>query len=117
MAKASIYDQILDYACRPGPYPLRELRQTPTTRQADGSYVVSTYDEIVALLHDPCPARGSALHHRPTRSSWPLTRTRERRPAAGTAGVPDHSVGNPHATVAVPGHDPSERRAELIHHH
>src|SRR5271165_6896337 len=54
MAQASIYDQILDPASRANPYPLyAELRKTPVARQDDGSYVVSTYDEIVALLHDP----------------------------------------------------------------
>jgi cytochrome P450 len=54
MPEASIFDQILDPANRANPYPLyAELRKTPVARQADGSYVVSTYDEIVALLHDP----------------------------------------------------------------
>jgi cytochrome P450 len=54
MTQPSIFDQVLDPANRANPYPLyAELRKTPVTRQADGSYVVSTYDEIVALLHDP----------------------------------------------------------------
>jgi cytochrome P450 len=54
MPEASIFDQILDPANRANPYPLyAELRKTPVTRQADGTYVVSTYNEIVALLHDP----------------------------------------------------------------
>ncbi len=54
MAHASIYDQMLDPASRANPYPLyAELRKTPVTREADGTYVVSTYDEIFALLHDP----------------------------------------------------------------
>jgi len=54
MPEASIFDQVLDPANRANPYPLyAELRKTPVTRQADGTYVVSTYDEIVALLHDP----------------------------------------------------------------
>lgn len=54
MAEASIYEQILDPAHRANPYPLyAELRKTPVAREADGTYVVSTYDEIVALLHDP----------------------------------------------------------------
>ncbi|GGM47326.1 cytochrome P450 [Dactylosporangium sucinum] len=53
MAQASIFEQILDPANRADPYPLyAELRKTPVARQPDGSYVVSTYDEIVALLHD-----------------------------------------------------------------
>jgi cytochrome P450 len=54
MTQPSVYDQILDPANRANPYPLyAELRKTPVTRQADGTYVISTYDEIVALLHDP----------------------------------------------------------------
>jgi cytochrome P450 len=54
MAPASVFDQILDYANRANPYPLyAELRRTPVSRADDGSYVISTYAEIVALLHDP----------------------------------------------------------------
>ena len=51
---ASVYEEILDYSNRANPYPLYvELRKTPVSRQEDGTYVISTYDEIVALLHDP----------------------------------------------------------------
>ena len=54
MTQQSLYEQVLDYANRANPYPLYvQLRQTPITRQTDGSYVVSTYREIVSLLHDP----------------------------------------------------------------
>ncbi|MFC4586287.1 cytochrome P450 [Sphaerisporangium corydalis] len=54
MAPTSVFDQILDHANRADPYPLyAELRKTPVARHADGFYVVSTYREIVALLHDP----------------------------------------------------------------
>jgi cytochrome P450 len=54
MAPASVFDQILDYTNRANPYPLyAELRRTPVSRADDGSYVISTYREIVALLHDP----------------------------------------------------------------
>ena len=54
MAAPSVFAQILDYDNRANPYPLyAELRKTPVTRQEDGSYVVSTYREIEALLHDP----------------------------------------------------------------
>jgi cytochrome P450 len=54
MAETSVFDQILDYSRRPDPYPLyAELRKTPVLRREDGSYVVCTYREIVALLHDP----------------------------------------------------------------
>ncbi|MFG1710037.1 cytochrome P450 [Nonomuraea sp. M3C6] len=54
MAQGSVFDQVLDYSHRADPYPLyAELRKTPVARQEDGRYVVSTYREIVALLHDP----------------------------------------------------------------
>jgi hypothetical protein len=54
MAQTSIWQQILDYSNRADPYPLyTELRKTPVVGEEDGSYVVSTFREIVALLHDP----------------------------------------------------------------
>jgi cytochrome P450 len=54
MAQPSIYQQVLDPASRANPYPLyAELRKTPVTREDDGTYVVSTYNEIFALMHDP----------------------------------------------------------------
>jgi cytochrome P450 len=50
----SVYEQILDQANRADPYPLcAPLREQPVGREADGRYVVSTYREIVSLLHDP----------------------------------------------------------------
>lgn len=54
MTQTSTWQQILDHSHRADPYPLyAELRKTPVARMEDGSYVVSTYREIVALLHDP----------------------------------------------------------------
>jgi cytochrome P450 len=55
----TILRQIYDYANRANPWPLwAKLRQTPVCWQEDGpdekgTYVVSTYREIEALLHDP----------------------------------------------------------------
>src|ERR1700740_632741 len=55
----TILRQIYDDANRANPYPLWEkLRQSPVSFQEDGpdgedTYVVSTYREIIALLHDP----------------------------------------------------------------
>jgi cytochrome P450 len=57
--ETTILRQIYDYANRANPYPLfDQLRQNPVCWQEDGpdaagTYVVSTYREIVALLHDP----------------------------------------------------------------
>jgi cytochrome P450 len=59
MRQAGILRSIYDQANRADPYPLfAELRRTPVSWQEDGpdeagTYVVSTYREIVALLHDP----------------------------------------------------------------
>jgi cytochrome P450 len=54
MMQETLLRQIADYAHRANPYPLyAQLRQTPVCRQEDGTYVVSTYREILALLHDP----------------------------------------------------------------
>jgi cytochrome P450 len=49
-----VFSEIIDPANRANPYPLyAELRKTPVMREADGTWVVSTYREIVDLLHDP----------------------------------------------------------------
>ncbi|MEU1514516.1 cytochrome P450 [Streptomyces sp. NPDC005811] len=46
--------RILDYANRADPYPIyEELRRTPVHHEDDGPYVISTYHEILGLLHDP----------------------------------------------------------------
>jgi cytochrome P450 len=54
MAADTLFRRITDYANRADPYPLYvELRERSAARQEDGSYLVGTYHEIAALLHDP----------------------------------------------------------------
>ncbi len=54
MAAETLLERITDPANRPDPYPLyAELRAAGVVRQTDGSYLVGTYNEIAALLHDP----------------------------------------------------------------
>jgi cytochrome P450 len=54
MTSGTLLQRITDYANRADPYPLyAELRGTPVARQDDGTYLVGTYHEISALLHDP----------------------------------------------------------------
>ena len=109
----TLMDQILDEAARPNPWPLyAQLRKTPVARQPDGTYVVSGYDEIVALLHDPrissdavqarrvaapAAARSAGLHrHRPARARHPAPRDHVvLRPAA-----PPRPGGEPRAVDA-----------------
>ncbi|MEV0700578.1 cytochrome P450 [Saccharopolyspora sp. NPDC050389] len=53
MSEKTPWQQALRYEHRANPYPFyAELRKTPVARQPNGTYVVSTYREIVALLHD-----------------------------------------------------------------
>jgi cytochrome P450 len=93
MAHASIYDQVLDPASRTNPFPLyAELRKTPVARQDDGTYVVSTYNEIVALLHDPRVS--SDLRNRPELGGATPT------PEDGLPGLPPPFIGRD-----PPGHD------------
>ncbi|HET6664424.1 MAG TPA: hypothetical protein VFG94_09205, partial [Acidimicrobiales bacterium] len=54
MVEETPWQQSLRKANRANPYPFyAELRKTPVARQPDGTYVVSTYREVVQLLHDP----------------------------------------------------------------
>ncbi|BCJ77236.1 putative cytochrome P450 [Catellatospora sp. IY07-71] len=54
MTEPSLFQEILDYGNRANPWPLYEkLRSQPVWQEADGTYVVGTYREIYALLHDP----------------------------------------------------------------
>ncbi|MER6052126.1 cytochrome P450 [Streptomyces sp. NPDC001793] len=54
MSTETLLERITDYANRANPYPLySELRENGVSRQNDGSYLVGTYHEIAALLHDP----------------------------------------------------------------
>ncbi|MGW6403180.1 cytochrome P450 [Streptomyces sp. NPDC055134] len=54
MTLGTTFAQITDYANRADPYPLyAALRESPVTRQDDGSYVVSTYYEVRSLANDP----------------------------------------------------------------
>jgi cytochrome P450 len=78
MRREGILRSIYELANRPNPYPLfAELRETPVSWQEDGpaeagTYVVSTYREIAALLHDP---RISSDLRKGARSGGPRTPT------------------------------------------
>ena len=74
MAVETPWQQALRNANRANPYPFyEELRKTPVSRQPDGSYVVSTYRELVQLLHDPRVS--SDPRKRPGRSRRPAPST------------------------------------------
>ncbi|SEG71432.1 MULTISPECIES: cytochrome P450 [unclassified Methylobacterium] len=54
MPDETLFAQVLDPRNRANPYPLyARLRETPVSRQADGSYVVSTHAALRSLIFDP----------------------------------------------------------------
>jgi len=91
MNHGKLFEEILKPANRPNPYPLySQLRATPVSKQEDGTYVVSTYCEIVSLLHDP---RISSDLRKSNRGSGELARKIESgnlEPAFIFRDPPDH---------------------------
>src|SRR3974390_611971 len=54
MSAGTLFRCITEYESRADPYPLyAELRRDRVAPQDDGSFLVGTYHEIAALLHDP----------------------------------------------------------------
>jgi cytochrome P450 len=52
--RGELFARVLDHENRANPYPLyAALRAEPVSRQDDGTWVVSGFDEIRTLLHDP----------------------------------------------------------------
>src|SRR5262244_954384 len=103
MANLTPWQQALLYANRANPYPFyAELRKTPVSRQPDGSYVVSTYQEIVSILHDPRVS--SDLSKRP-------------KAARAAEGAAETSVyhGEPSMLMSDPPEHDHMRRATMRH--
>jgi cytochrome P450 len=124
MAEETAWQQALHYANRANPYPFyAELRKTPVSRQPDGSYVVSTYREITALLHDPRVSsdprhRDAAAVHAAYPSVEPSSAT-ARTPSMITSDPPDHDrvrrvamwhFGPPHTPELVASQEPEIQR-------
>lgn len=129
MAEETPWQQSLRYANRANPYPFyEELRKTPVARQPDGSYVVSTYREIVALLHDNRVSSDPTLLPAPTPAEGePITETIiSLEPNIITQDPPEHDrdrrmmtphfVGPPHAPHMISDLEPEIRRltADLL---
>ncbi|MDT0454438.1 cytochrome P450 [Streptomyces sp. DSM 41527] len=90
MSLATMSAQITDFANRADPYPLyAALRESPVTRQDDGSYLVSTYYEVRSLANDP--RLSNDLRNRP--------------PGAGGPAVAEEDPNQPPSFIF---HDPPE---------
>jgi cytochrome P450 len=94
MNQGKLFEQILKPANRHNPYPLyAQLRESPISQQEDGTYVVSTYREIEALLYDP---RISSDERKSTRGAGELAaRQASREPGSVQSFLfldpPDHN--------------------------
>ncbi|MFJ1912806.1 cytochrome P450 [Streptomyces sp. NPDC088147] len=89
MSPDTLYQRITDYANRADPYPLyAELRENGVSRQDDGSYLVGTYHEIAALLHDP--RISSDWRNRADPASVPLIRRSSEQMAFIGHDDPEH---------------------------
>ncbi|MEU6770836.1 cytochrome P450 [Streptomyces sp. NPDC046759] len=129
MVEETPWQQALRYANRANPYPFyEELRKTPVARQPDGTYVVSTYREIVALLHDPrvssdprkCPVPAGAQAQGSGESVAEPIREVLTEPNIITCDPPEHDrdrrmmmphfVGPPHAPHLISDLEPEVRR-------
>lgn len=54
MDAGTAWAEAMKFANRPNPYPFfDELRRTPVAKVSEKTYVVTGYDEVVALTHDP----------------------------------------------------------------
>jgi hypothetical protein len=86
MADLTPWQQALLYENCANPYPFyAELRKTPVSRQPDGSYVISTYQEIVSILHDPRVSSDPRNRAKPSSAGVEapnvLTSTHDREPS------------------------------------
>lgn len=54
MDAATAWAEAMKFENRPNPYPyFEELRRAPVAKVAEGTYVVTGYQELLALAHDP----------------------------------------------------------------
>ncbi len=71
------FKQILDRSHIANPYPLyAQFRETPVALQEDGTYIISSYDDIVSLLHDP---RVSSDERKSTHASEMMARASQQQ--------------------------------------
>ena len=128
MTPEQAFAEAMKYENRANPYPFfDELRKTPVARVTNGIYVVTGYDEIMALGHDPRVS--SDLRNRaqatPAQSANTSDATSEmtekygKDPMMILADPPDHDrarrqamrhFGPPHSPDLIPGMEPECER-------
>lgn len=119
MTAATAWAEAMTFEHRADPYPFfDQLRRTPVARVADNLYVVTGYQELLALAHDPRVSSdigrsplGNPLAGDAGAASTPPTRT----PSIIVSDPPDHDrarrqvmrhFGPPHSPDVIPGMEP-----------
>ncbi len=130
MSNQSAYQQASDYTNRVNPFPFyAEMRKEPILRLDDGTYVISTYREVMMLFHDPrvssdlrkraaCPAHSSAQSSpEPASQNDPPKRPHQsaaKQPNISELDPPEHDIVRRQATRQFgPPHKP--RRVYDMH--
>lgn len=125
MTAATAWAEAMKYEHRADPYPFfDELRRTPVARVAENLYVVTGYQELLALAHDPrisSDISRSPLGAALSAGTGPEPgaddmRAYGRRPSIIVSDPPEHDrarrqvmrhFGPPHAPDVIPGMEPS----------
>jgi cytochrome P450 len=98
MSELTPWQRALLYENRANPYPFyAELRETPVSRQPDGSFIVSTYREVLSILHDPRVS--SDPRNRASSGIAPTNADTAVEPTSAYAREPSMITSDP------PGHD------------
>jgi cytochrome P450 len=124
MTPEEAFDSAMRYENRANPYPyFDELRKTPVVRVTNGVYVVTGYEELIALAHDPrvssdrrC-ARAQLTGDRRVADDavMEMVQAYDRDPSFIASDPPDHDrarrqcmrfFGPPHSPDVIPSQEP-----------
>lgn len=123
MTPEEAWNEAMKQENRANPYPFfDELRKTPVARVTNGVYVVTGYEELIALAHDPrvsSDIRRSPLGARPREITDPAVAEMIEQYGQDNSFImqdpPDHDrtrrscmryFGPPHAPDVIPGQEP-----------
>jgi cytochrome P450 len=124
MTPEEAFDSAMRYENRANPYPyFDELRKTPVVRVTNGVYVVTGYEELIALAHDPrvssdrryAPAQLTGDRRVADDAVMEMVQAYDRDPSFIASDPPDHDrarrqcmrfFGPPHSPDVIPSQEP-----------
>jgi cytochrome P450 len=124
MTPEEAFDSAMRYENRANPYPyFDELRKTPVVRVTNGVYVVTGYEELIALAHDPRVSSDRRYAHAQLTGDrrvaddavMEMVQAYDRDPSFIASDPPDHDrarrqcmrfFGPPHSPDVIPSQEP-----------